>query len=329
MAVYTPVSDEALDAFLSGYALGRRVSCVGIAEGIENSNFLVATEQGPFILTLFERRAKAKDLPFFMDVMTHLSAQGFACPQPVADASGATLGECCARPAAITSFLPGRPIEPPTMDACRQAGAAAAHLALTGEGFVGRRPNDLSLPSWRPLFAGREPLANALRPGLAEQIAADLDALEAAWPRDLPQGVIHADLFADNVFFEDGRFSGVIDFYFACTDALAYDLAVMLNAWAFAPPATPGAAWSYDAARGHALLEGYETVRPLSSAERKALPILARGAAMRFFLTRLHDWNATPDGALVTRKDPLEYADRLAVHRAAAAGTIPPLLELA
>ena len=329
MAVYTPVSDEALDVFLGGYALGRRVSCVGIAEGIENSNFQLTTERGRFILTLFERRARAEDLPFFMDVMGWLAARGFACPQPVADASGAALGELCDKPAAITTFLPGRPIEPPTLDACRQAGAAAAGLAVAGEGFAGIRANDLSLASWRSLFAGHEALADRLRAGLADQIAADLDALEGAWPRDLPQGVIHADLFADNLFFDGGRFSGVIDFYFACTDALAYDLAIMLNAWAFAPPAAPGAAWTYDAARGRALLEGYETVRALSPPEREALPILARGAAMRFFLTRLHDWEATPAGALVTRKDPLEYADRLVVHRAAAAGTIPTLVDLA
>ena len=329
VAVYTPVTDAALDAFLSGYPLGRRVSCVGIAEGIENSNFLLTTEQGRFILTLFERRAKTEDLPFFMDVMTWLSARGFACPQPLADVSGAALGMLCGKPAAITSFLPGRPIEPPTVDACKQAGAAAAGLALAGEGFDGRRPNDLSLPRLRPLFVGLEPLADRLRPGLAQDIAADLDALEGAWRRDLPQGVIHADLFPDNVFFDAGRFSGVIDFYFACTDALAYDLAIMLNAWAFAPPDAPGAAWTYDAARGRTLLEGYEAVRPLSPAEREALPILARGAAMRFFLTRLHDWDVTPEGALVTRKDPLEYADRLSVHRAAAAGLIPPLVEFA
>lgn len=329
MAVYTPVSDEALRAFLAGYGLGAPLSLVGIAEGVENSNFLLTTERGRFILTVFERRARPEDLPFFVELMAYLAGRGFACPQPVADRSGAALGELCGKPAVIVSFLEGRPVEPPGVGECREAGAAAAAFALAGEGFPLRRDNDLGVASWRAMFAGQEAAAERLRPGLAAAVAADLDALEAAWPTDLPQGVIHADLFADNLFFKDGRFSGVIDFYFACSDALAYEPAIMLNAWAFAAPAAPGAPWTYDAAKGRALLEGYEAVRPLSPAERAALPVLARGAAMRFFLTRLIDWSATPDGALVKKKDPLEYADCLAVHRAAAAGERPSLLAAA
>ena len=327
MAVYTPVSEVELAAFVAGYRLGAPVSLTGIAEGIENSNFLLVTERGRFILTVFERRAKAGDLPFFVDLMAHLSAHGFPAPEPVTDRSGETLGSLCGKPATIVSFLDGRPIEPPTMAACREAGAGAARLAVASAGFPGRRANDLGQASWRGLFAGHEALAERLRPGLAAEISADLDALESAWPRDLPIGVIHADLFPDNAFFLGGRFAGAIDFYFACTETLAYELAVMLNAWAFARQGASTGPAVFDPAKGRSLLEGYESIRPLSPGERDALPVLARGAAMRFFLTRLADWDATPEGALVTRKDPLDYADRLAVHRAAAAGTRPPLLE--
>jgi homoserine kinase type II len=323
VAVYTPVSEAELAAFVAGYRLGAPISLTGIAEGIENSNFALVTEQGRFILTVFERRAKAGDLPFFLDLMGWLSTHGFPSPEPVANREGETLGTLCGKPAAIVSFLEGRPIEPPTVAACHEAGAGAARLALASAGFPTPRANDLGRASWRGLFAGHEALADRLRPGLAAEIAADLDALEAAWPRDLPEGVIHADLFADNAFFRGGRFAGVIDFYFACTEALAYELAVMLNAWAFDAPTV------LDPAKGKALLEGYQSIRPLTHTERAALPILARGAAMRFFLTRLADWDATPEGALVTRKDPLDYADRLAVHRDAAVGRRPPLLELA
>ncbi len=324
VAVYTPLQEPELSALLARYDIGRLRAFHGIAEGIENSNFLVETDAGRFVLTVFERRVKADELPFFMELMGWLSARGFPAPQPVADRSGAVLQTLQAKPACIVSFLRGRPVEPPTVETCRGAGAGAAGMHMAAQGFPGARPNDLSVTAWRPLFKGWEALAERLRPGLSALIASDLDVLEAAWPTALPQGVIHADLFADNLFFDgEHRFAGVIDFYFACTDALAYDLAVMLNAWPFDVPARA------DPAKVRALMEGYEAVRPLTPAERAALPVLARGAAMRFFLTRLADWEATPDGAIVTRKDPLDYADRLAFHRAAADGTGPSLLDFA
>ena len=205
----------------------------------------------------------------------------------------------------------------PDAEHCRLAGAALADMHAAAEGFGGARVNDLGLAAWRPLYAPHAGLAERLRPGLAAAVEGDLDTLEAGWPEGLPTGVIHADLFPDNVFFDGGRFAGAIDFYFACTDALAYDLAVMLNSWCFPEG-------RLDRERARALVDGYESRRPLTPAEREGFGLLARGAAMRFFLTRLHDWEATPEGALVTRKDPLDYADRLDQYRPLAGR---PLLE--
>ncbi len=311
MAVYTDISDRELEDLLAQYDLGRALSCKGVAEGIENSNFILDTERGRFILTIYERRVRAADLPYFIDLMRWLAARGFPCPTPIPDRSGRALTEVRGKPCAIVSFLNGLSIRSPTAAHCEEAGAGLARLHAAADGFPGRRANDLGLKAWAPMFEPRHAAAAAaLEPGLDGRIAADLDALEAAWPSALPEGPIHADLFPDNVFFIQDRFAGAIDFYFACDDALAYDLAVCLNAWCFDPQGRVLA----DHAR--ALLRGYEAERPLTGPERTAMPILARGAAMRFFLTRLVDWQRGAEGALVTPKDPMEYARRLDAHRA-------------
>ena len=309
MAVYTNIDEDDLTALLADFDLGAATSCKGIAEGIENSNFLLETERGRFILTLYERRVRREDLPYFLDLMGWLAGRGFPCPTPMADRAGDMLKTVRGRPAALVSFLSGVAVQHPTPVHCREAGAGLARLHLAGVGFPGARENTLGQPAWAALFEGREGSADALRPGLARDIADDLDALAAGWPQDLPQGAIHADLFPDNVFFIGERFSAAIDFYFACTDALAYDLAVALNAWAFE------ADGRFRPACAQAMIAGYESLRPLSPVERAALPVLARGAAMRFFLTRLIDWGSTPPGALVRPKDPMEYGARLAYFR--------------
>ncbi len=320
MAVYTPIAREALEAFLRGFDLGALVAFEGIAQGVENSNFKVETTLGRFILTLYERRVREADLPYFLDLMGWLGRRGFPCPAPQADRGGRTLHRLCGRPAALVSFLDGRSVERPEPRHCREAGAALARLHQAGEGFPGHRANDLGGAAWAGLFEGREAAAEALRPGLSHRIAEDLQALARDWPGELPAGVIHADLFPDNVFFQKGRFAAAIDFYFACNDGLAYDLAVCLNSWCFDP------AGGYLPEHAHALVGGYERVRVLSAAEWAGLPVLARGAAMRFFLTRLADWNATPPGALVRPKDPMEYTARLDVFRSATAKSLglPP-----
>jgi homoserine kinase type II len=309
MAVYTDVTDEALFAFLAAYDLGAVLSFKGIAEGVENSNFLLNCEGGHFILTLYEKRVNAADLPFFIGLMEHLAAKGLSCPLPVKKRDGKALGELAGRPAAIVTFLDGVSTRKPQAQHCFETGRALAELHLDAEGFALSRPNALSLDHWPALFQSCGDGADKVAPGLAREIASELDALQRQWPCHLPQGVIHADLFPDNVFFIGEKLSGLIDFYFACNDALAYDLAICLNAWCFEADA------SFNAAKGRALLQGYESRRKLNMEERLALPILARGAALRFLLTRLYDWLNVPPGALVRPKNPLEYLDRLRFHQ--------------
>lgn len=309
MAVYTDVDDEELIAFLAGYDLGELLSCKGIAEGVENSNYFLHTSGGNFILTLYEKRVAEADLPFFLGLMEHLAAKGLVCPQPVRDRAGSALGRLAGRPAAIVTFLEGYSVHHPEAVHCARLGEALARLHLAGADFPLRRANALSVAGWRPLYAPCAARAGEVAEDLGEIVAAELDRLERDWPKGLPEGVIHADLFPDNVFFLGDRISGLIDFYFACFDSLAYDLAVCLNAWCF------DAAGTYDFAKGAALLDSYARVRPLSAAEVEAFPLLARGAALRFLLTRFVDWLDVPPGALVRPKDPREYLARLRFHR--------------
>ena len=310
MAVYTDVMAEELAGFLTGYDVGELLAYKGIAEGVENSNFLVHTSRGYFILTLYERRVAASDLPFFLALMEHLHARGITCPQPVKNRKGETLGRVAGRPAAIITFLDGMWIRRPSAGHCAALGEALAKLHVAGLEFGMRRANALSVAGWRPLYLSCRARANELHRDLELSLAAELSHLEAAWPRELPQGVIHADLFPDNVFFLGNRLSGLIDFYFACTDFLAYDVAVCLNAWCFETD------HSYNVTKGRSLLQAYARVRPLTPSEQEMLPLLARGAALRFLLTRLVDWFDVPAGALVRPKDPLEYYRKLRFHQA-------------
>jgi homoserine kinase type II len=310
MAVYTDVAAEELAAFLAGYDIGDLLAYKGIAEGVENSNFLVHTSRGNFILTLYEKRVNAKDLPFFLGLMEHLASRGITCPQPVKNRKGEVLGTVAGRPAAIITFLDGMWIRRPSSTHCTALGAALAKLHLAGLDFSGKRANTLSVEGWRQLYDVCSARAHEVQRDLQPFLAKELAHLEREWPGDLPQGVIHADLFPDNVFFLGDKLSGLIDFYFACTDALAYDVAICLNAWCFEVD------HSYNVTKGRGLLQGYAAVRPLSAAERQRLPLLARGAALRFLLTRLADWFNVPPGALVRPKDPMEYFRKLRFHQA-------------
>ncbi|MDB5511570.1 MAG: homoserine kinase [Enterovirga sp.] len=309
MAVYTEVSDHDLRRFMALYDLGEVLSFKGIAEGVENSNFFLQTERGPFILTLYEKRVREDDLPFFLGLMKHLAGKGLTCPLPVSNRAGEALGTLAGRPAVIVTFLEGLAVKRPAAIHCRAVGTALAQLHEAGRDFASTRENALSLPGWAPLFARADGQADRVSPGLGQRIEAELGFLAAAWPSGLPTGVIHADLFTDNVFFRGSELSGLIDFYFACTDALAYDLAICLNAWCFEPDG------SFNVTKGRAMIAGYEAVRRLDPEEGEALPILARGSALRFMLTRLVDWLNVPPGALVRPKDPLEYDRKLAFHR--------------
>ncbi|PWW01879.1 homoserine kinase [Hoeflea marina] len=314
MAVYTDVNEEQLRAFLGEYSIGSLLSYKGIAEGVENTNFLLRSSGGTYILTLYEKRVNRDDLPFFLGLMDHLAAKGLTCPVPVPRRDGELLGSLAGRPAALVSFLDGTWLRRPAPIHCGEVGRALATLHVAGNDFPLVRPNALSVASWRPLWDKSRERADEVEPGLADEIDADLRALEAGWPDDLPAGVIHGDLFPDNVFFIGDRLSGLIDFYFACNDHFAYDVAVCLNAWCFEGDG------SFNLTKGMALLDGYASVRSLEPRETAILPLLARGAALRFFLTRLHDWLTTPEGALVVKKDPLEYLRKVRFHRRITSG---------
>lgn len=318
MAVYTQVSDEALSSFLAGYDLGEALAFKGIAEGVENSNYYLETQKGRFILTLFEKRVNAADLPYFIGLKQHLSSHGFPCPQPVIGRDGEALRTLEGRPAVIVTFLEGLSPRRPNTRQCRALGEGLARMHLALADFNGHRENSLGPGSWHRMWDGRGAGAEALQPGLEGEVNACFEQINAAraFSGQLPRGTIHADLFPDNAFFLGDTFTGAIDFYFACTDALAYDLAVCLNSWAFEEGnATDASRLEYNFSKGAALIAGYQSVRPLEAAELGALPALCLGSAMRFFLTRLADWTSTPAGALVKPKNPLEYAARLAFHR--------------
>lgn len=309
MAVYTEVSFEDLEVFLADYDLGAPLSFKGIAEGVENSNYFLQTERGSFILTLYEKRVQAGDLPFFLGLMEHLAARGIACPLPVRSKSGVQSANLNGRPAALLTFLNGVSLRRPEAAHCAAAGAALAALHDAGKGFSLTRPNALGVDGWQELAEHCVPRADFVQEGLGALIETAHDELVARWPRDLPAEIIHADLFPDNVLFMNAEVSGLIDFYFACNDAYACDLAVMLNAWCFE---NDGA---YNLTKGKSLIAAYRRERSLSEAEIQALPVLARGAALRFLLTRLYDWLNHDPSALVRPKDPRDYAKRLRFHQ--------------
>lgn len=327
MAVYTPVSAADLAAFLAGYDVGSAISFKGIAEGVENSNFLLETTRGRYILTLYEKRVDAGDLPWFLALMGHLAAKGLPVPGPVADARGAVLQQLNDRPACLIEFLPGVSVTEATPQAARAVGAALGRMHNALADFTATRRNALGPASWPPLAARCDAGKTGGRLGeidadLPDAVARGL-AAAANWPAGLPQSTIHADLFPDNVLMLDGAVTGLIDFYFACTDARAYDVAVTHAAWCFS---ADGRQFFPERAAG--LMSGYLAQVDLTAAERAALPLLAAGAALRFTLTRAFDWLNTPAGALVTRKDPMAFARRLTWYLAAHASQDGPEMML-
>ncbi|AQS42092.1 MAG: Homoserine kinase [Candidatus Tokpelaia hoelldobleri] len=306
MAVYTDVSAEALEVFLQDYSIGGLLSCKGIAEGVENSNYLLQTQSGSYILTLYEKRVRQGDLPFFLGLMQHLAQKKLECPLPVVRKDGALFGELAGRPAAIITFLQGMSTGSPEIVCCRGAGAALAKFHRAGSDFALSRENSLSVSGWRVLW---QPIRARVAAELADEIDRGLDWLTCDWPQGLPKGVIHADLFPDNVFFLGKEVSGLIDFYFACNDFYAYDLAICLNAWCFEKDL------SFNQAKAAAMFAAYNRERALGPDECEALPLLACGAAMRFFLTRLYDWFHVANDVLVVKKDANEYLHKYRFFR--------------
>ena len=315
MAVYTQIDDEMLYGFLSDYNVGQPLSFQGIAEGVENSNYLLRTDQAHFILTLYEKRVDAADLPFFIGLMQHLADQGIPCPLPVPNKSGEMLSQLAGRPAAMVTFLDGTTAWFPNVAKCAEAGTALANLHLKSAGFEGQRANALGPSGWQQLFSDITQIADQLPAHLPANLLREtektLHHIIQKWPTDLPAGIIHADLFPNNALFVGDKLTGVIDFYFACRDIFAYDLAVCLNSWCFEKDN------SFNITKSKALVSGYQEMRPLNEAEIDALPILCAGSALRFFLTRLYDLINTPADALVKPHDPMEYWSKLRFHLAA------------
>ena len=309
MAVYTKINNIELRQFLSQYDIGELVAFAEIAEGVENSNFLVQTTKGPFILTLYEKRVDPDDLPFFLQLLTHLSEQDVSCPIPVRKRDGKILNQLNQRPAAIVTFLDGTSPKATTNIHCEAVGVSMAKMHSAGKHFKMQRENSLSIKQWRPLLNSCDLLNRPIYLKLYNELNEELNWLEANWPYDLPKGIIHADLFPDNIFFLNGNLSGVIDFYFACTDFLSYDLAISINAWCFEADET------FSTEKSKTMVHAYQSQRSLSSDEITCFPVLMRGSAIRFLLTRLYDWLNHPPDAFVKPKDPMSYLKKLHFHQ--------------
>ncbi len=308
MAVFTDVERAQADAFVARYDVGRLTAFRGIAEGVENTNFFVQTERGRFVLTLFEKRVRAQDLPFYLGLTDHLSARGFPAPRPIAARDGAVVSMLNGRPAALISWLEGAWLRAPSEADCWAAGAMLARLHAASDDYAPTLDNRFGVPAWRALAQACRPLARGRYASMLARLDAQIEDLAATWPTELPRGVIHGDYFPDNILFQDGAVSGVIDYYFACTEMRAYDLAIAINAWCF------DGSGAFDAQAAAGFCTGYAEERPLSDAERAALPILCRGAAVRFTLTRLHDVLHHDATWLVTPKDPAPFFRRLDLH---------------
>ena len=309
MAVYTEIADQDLQHFVAEYDIGTVRSLKGIAEGVENTNYLLQTDLDDYILTIYEKRVDPGDLPFFLGLLNHLSDRGVPCPPTIHGRDGKALRQLAGKPAAIQTFLQGIWPQKPQAFHCGEVGSALAHMHLAGLDYPEFRHNALSITGWADLVTETSERADEVADGLAEEIVQEFEDLSDQWPNNLPTGVIHADLFPDNVFFMGDKLTGLIDFYFACTDTLAYDLAICLNAWCFEKGA------EFNITKARRLLSSYRKVRAVGDAELAAMPLLARGSAFRFLLTRLYDWLNQVDGAMVKPKDPLEYLHKLRFHQ--------------
>ncbi|MDR3326099.1 MAG: homoserine kinase [Rhodospirillaceae bacterium] len=308
MAAYVKIPKKDLKSFIEEYDIGVVINCEGIEEGIENSNYFLQTSLGNFILTLYGKRVNPNDLPFFIELMKHLAHLGLHCPTPLVGRDGISLRKLCNHQATITSFLEGEWPRHITTHHCATIGKAIANIHIKGLSFPQSRTNSLGFNFWRQLFEQEYNQINEIKSSLSDLINHELNYLEHNWPKDLPIGIIHADLFPDNVLYQNDKISGIIDFYFACTDFLAYDIAICFNAWCFEHDDT------FNINKASLLLSNYQQIRKLSVPEFNALPILARGASIRFLLTRLYDYFNTPTDAFVKQKDPLEYERKLRFH---------------
>jgi len=309
MAVYSPINKEELSSFLTQYNIGTLQQFKGILEGIENTNYKIKTSQNFFILTIFEKRVNTQDLPFFIDLQNHLAKKEFKCPKPVPNREGQYINTINNKPCVIVSFLDGNKVDHVTINHCKQVGGVLSSLHKLAEDFDGTRANGLHQAQWRNLFQKCKKVPNHQYKEIIQPIEEELDFLDQQWPSDLPKGIIHADVFHDNVFFKNNVFSGLIDFYFSCNDFFAYEIALTINAWCFNNNG------QFDFDKFQSLIDGYQIHRVLNGVEKNSMSILLRGATMRILLTRLHDQLYHPEGAFVIPKNPLEYFLILKFHQ--------------
>mgnify|MGYP001185395541 CR=1 FL=1 len=307
MAVYTKVTKEKLLNFLNNYNIGNLIKFEGILEGVENTNYKLTTKKNNFILTIFEKRVETHELPFFIKLQNHLFNKKIKCPQPILDNNKNFVNYIDDKSCVIMSFLEGKQIIDANLENCIQVGEELGKIHKHTKDFPLNRRNNLSNVDWKKIFQKCD--KKIVKKEMYELIENELAYLEINWPKNLPTGIIHADLFQDNVFFINQKLSGIIDFYFACTDFYAYELAICINAWCFDKNK------NFNKLKYQSILKGYQTYRKLQNEETKSIQILLRGAAMRFLLTRLYDQINHPDGALVNPKDPTEYFNILNFHR--------------
>ena len=311
MAVYTKLSKDEIDNFFLKYKLGKLLNYKEIKEGIENTNYFIRTEKGKFILTLYEKRVDEKDLPFFIGLMKNLFDKNFPSPEPIINNNGNYISEILKKKAAVISFLEGGAKKILNPNDCYEVGVNTAKLHLITKNLSGKRKNNLSVSSWRKIYNNVKKDCSKIHPNLNKIVEKNLDEIEKNWPEDIPSGVIHADLFPDNIFFKNNKLSGIIDYYFSCHDFYAFEIAICLNALCFEGKSEN---LSFNVTKAKKFIDGYSTLRDLTESEKKSLKILCQGAAIRFLLTRVFDYLNLTEGAIVKIKDPVEYLKRLEFH---------------
>jgi len=312
MAVYTKLSENKLKEFFLKYNLGQLISYEEIKEGIENTNYFIQTESGKFILTLYEKRVEEKDLPFFISLMRNLFDKNFPSPEPMVNKNGNYISEISGKKAAVVSFLDGQAKKILNPDDCYEVGVYTAKLHVITKNLTGKRENKLSINSWRNIYNKVKNDCSKIHPNLTSVIEKNLDEIEKYWPKNIPAGIIHADLFADNIFFRDKKVSGIIDYYFSCFDFYAFEIAICFNALCFDGSKQN---LSFNVTKAKKLMEGYNEVRKITKDEKISIKVLSQGAALRFLLTRVFDYINVVDDAVVKVKDPEEYLKRLEFHK--------------
>ena len=311
MAIYTKISENDVVSIEKKFNLGKIISCKGIKKGIENTNYLVRTKNNKYILTIFEKRVKKRDVPFFMSLMDKLNNHNINCPKPQKSKAGNYSINIKNKPASIVSFVEGKDKNKLKIKDCYEIGKNVAKLHITSKKIKLHRKNSMSLKKWPKILNKIDNRSRIINSNLNYLMKEALLEVKNKWPKNLPSGIIHGDLFIDNIFFNKNKFHGYIDFYFACNDFLMYEIAICINALCFDKK---NGKFIFNKKKSKNLIKGYSKIRKLSQREKKSLNILCKGAALRYLLTRTYDYLNTPKSAIIKIKDPKEYIQKLKVH---------------